>query len=472
MIDSFEWVSSFWSHRMQLLLCWSVILPLAWLATVGIRKLSPPVRSWIWRLAYLKLLLVFVSPLALELPLRPFDSQQQPHVQQSTTQSRAAEQDTINGKSGPALQVTIFSLMLAWCSGVLYLTAKYFAGWKRVYRLVSEASRCPNESRAAAELRNLQDLMSLNTAVELRVSRHLVAPFVFGVLRPTIVIPQDLHESDSNLRAVLAHELAHVARRDLAWNLVHAMVGSTLFFHPFIWLFQRDWRLSQELACDEITLVTTKSSFVDYAALILRLSRPLQIPSLPSSAVGVSEFSLLKRRLMMLRNHSSDRFQGNALVTLALVCVSVVLLVPWQPVYGEKGEDTSEVAAPVPVYREGSKDYRLTVRGLLENADEYVPSFFIAKGIGTTMSVGPESKHVFTVGSRKGGKVKLTCLWEQQVSTPRSVEGQLLWTSNFTAFSRYIELGKKVSLELVSPSDSGQRKMLSITVDAPVSTKK
>lgn len=95
-------------------------------------------------------------------------------------------------------------------------------------------------------------------------------------LAPTIVIPNALHdESDSDLRAVLAHELAHIARRDLAWNLVHTMVSSALFFHPFIWLLQRDWRLSQEMACDEIALVTTKSSFADYATLILRLSRPL-----------------------------------------------------------------------------------------------------------------------------------------------------------------------------------------------------
>ena len=297
------------------------------------------------------------------------------------------------------------------------------------------------------------------------------------------MIPIALHdESDSDLRAVLAHELAHIVRRDLAWNLVHTVVGSALFFHPFIWLLQRDWRLSQELACDEIALFTTKSSVADYAALILRLSRPLQIPRLTPSAVGVSEFPLLRRRLMMLRNHSSSRFQGSVLGSLALACVSIVVLAPWRPVYAEKDVDTSKPARPAPAYRyeDAAKNvmqrhkvpyYKLTVGGLLENDDAYVPALFMAKGVAMTMSIGPKSKHVITVGSREGDTVNLTCLWEQQVSKPRSVDGHRLWTSNFTAFSTDVELGKEVSLELVSPSNAKERKTLRVTVEARVSAR-
>lgn len=185
----------------------------------------------------------------------------------------------------------------------------------------------------------------------------------------------------------------------------------------------------------------------------------------------------------MLRDYSSARFQGSILSSLALTCVSVVLLAPWQPVYAEKDVDTSEPAGPAAAYRyeEVAKRgmqrhkvpyYKLTVGGLLENANEYVPSLFMAKGIGTTMSIGAKSKHIFTVGSRKGDKVKLACLWEQQVSSARSVEGQRLWTSNFTAFSKDVELGKEVSLELVSPSNSKERKTLRVTVEAHVTARK
>ena len=131
MIEAFEWLSTLWSHRMQSLLCWSLILPAAWLATVSLRRLSPRVRSWIWRLAYLKLLLVLVSPVALELPIRPLGSEQRADVQESITQSPAVGRlDTTNGTSGHALQATLFSLALAWCLGVLYLAVKYFAGWR------------------------------------------------------------------------------------------------------------------------------------------------------------------------------------------------------------------------------------------------------------------------------------------------------------------------------------------------------
>lgn len=184
MIESFEWLSSLWSHRMLLLLYWSLILPVAWLATVSIRRLSPGVRSWIWRLTYLKFLLIFVFPFALELPIRQLGSSQQSHVQQSIMQPAAVGRlEMTRGNSAHALPVPLFGLALAWGSGVCYLAAKYFAGWWKVYRLVSAASKCSANSRADVELRKLQELMSVNIAVELRVSRHLLTPCAFGVLR-------------------------------------------------------------------------------------------------------------------------------------------------------------------------------------------------------------------------------------------------------------------------------------------------
>ena len=480
MIESIEWLAEFWRHRMVVLLCWSLILPSAWLATVAIRRLSPRTRSWIWRLAYLKLLFVIVFPFALELPIPLAGASQQPCIQRSVMQAvDVAHLDTTISHSAQAPLLPLFGLALAWCSGVFYQGARYVSGWRSVYRLVSAANKCAAGSRADVELRRLKELMSVRIPVTLLVSQNLLTPCVFGVLHPTIVIPNTLGaESDSDLSAVLAHELAHVARRDLAWNLVQTLVSSLLFFHPFTWIFLREWRLSQEAACDEIAISTTKSSPFDYAALIVRLSRSPQIPSLPPSAVGVSEFPFLKRRLMMLRDHSSRRLKQSTLGTLALTCVSVMLLAPWQPVFAD------EDAVPAPAYRydEVAKSvmqehrapfYKLTVGGLIEeNDDEYVPSLFMAKRIDTTISVGPKSKHHFTIGSRKGGKVELTCLWEQQVPGQRTVKGQQLWTSNFSSLSVEIELSKEVALKLVSPSKAKERKTLRVTVEAHVTPEK
>ena len=64
------------------------------------------------------------------------------------------------------------------------------------------------------------------------------------------MLPESLHEElhYDELSSVLCHELAHIARHDLAWNVVHTAVNSALFFHPFVWLLRREWSLSQEVA--------------------------------------------------------------------------------------------------------------------------------------------------------------------------------------------------------------------------------
>lgn len=73
-------------------------------------------------------------------------------------------------------------------------------------------------------------------------------PFVFGVIRPRIYLPSSLPEAQMPL--VLAHEEAHLARRDHLWKPLGFLLLSVYWFHPLLWvaffLFCRDL----ELACD------------------------------------------------------------------------------------------------------------------------------------------------------------------------------------------------------------------------------
>ena len=59
------------------------------------------------------------------------------------------------------------------------------------------------------------------------------------------------HFDERDLRIMLAHELVHVKRHDLAWNWLPTVTGWLLFFHPLVWLATRGWCEAQEAACDE-----------------------------------------------------------------------------------------------------------------------------------------------------------------------------------------------------------------------------
>lgn len=82
-----------------------------------------------------------------------------------------------------------------------------------------------------------------------RLCDGVESPFILGIVRPRIYLPSDLMKEE--MKYVLAHERAHLKRRDHWWKLLGYLVAAVYWFHPLVWaayiLFCRD----MELACDE-----------------------------------------------------------------------------------------------------------------------------------------------------------------------------------------------------------------------------
>jgi beta-lactamase regulating signal transducer with metallopeptidase domain len=112
------------------------------------------------------------------------------------------------------------------------------------------------------------------------------SPLSFGVVRPTVVLPAALARSASPgvLRWVLAHELAHLGRRD-AWSAVLLGLGQAVyFFVPWFWWLRREVRLCQEYIADAAA-ASTGGSAEDYAQLLLSW---VAAPAPPAGVSGVS----------------------------------------------------------------------------------------------------------------------------------------------------------------------------------------
>jgi beta-lactamase regulating signal transducer with metallopeptidase domain len=84
-------------------------------------------------------------------------------------------------------------------------------------------------------------------------SAAMHAPAALGIFRPMVVLPISGcdHLDDDELHAIVVHEAAHVARRDNLAGSMQAMAGALLWFHPLIWLANRDLAAAREEACDE-----------------------------------------------------------------------------------------------------------------------------------------------------------------------------------------------------------------------------
>jgi beta-lactamase regulating signal transducer with metallopeptidase domain/protocatechuate 3,4-dioxygenase beta subunit len=144
-------------------------------------------------------------------------------------------------------------------------------------------------------------------------SREVGAPVVMGVVKPMILVPVALANrlTPAQVEAVLAHELAHLHRRDHWAVMVQRLVETLLFFHPAVWWMSRRMESLREEACDDY-VVAAGCDPADYAeALVVcsecRLERGGQSGELAQSlAVTGKKGAPLKQRVLRLLDQADE----------------------------------------------------------------------------------------------------------------------------------------------------------------------
>src|SRR5258708_16026583 len=83
--------------------------------------------------------------------------------------------------------------------------------------------------------------------------------------------------SPTQLELILAHELAHIRRRDYLVNLLQTAVESLLFYHPAVWWVSRRMRIEREHCCDDLA-VAAGGNAARYARALAALAGPRPPP--------------------------------------------------------------------------------------------------------------------------------------------------------------------------------------------------
>lgn len=93
--------------------------------------------------------------------------------------------------------------------------------------------------------------VGLTAMPKIGTNGRIRTPMAFGVLRPTVVLPDDFAAwSTERQRIVLLHEFSHVKRRDGAWDLLSHIVSLVYWFHPAVRYAGQQLRASREMATD------------------------------------------------------------------------------------------------------------------------------------------------------------------------------------------------------------------------------
>lgn len=168
-------------------------------------------------------------------------------------------------------------------------------------------------------------------------SDDIAIPIATGVLAPAVIVPSALLErlSAADLRRVIAHERAHISRKDVAANYAQRIFEALLWFNPWVYAISNRLIHEREAACDDLAIAATGESH-EYAACLASLAQTIARRSSPllSPSVFGSRRALIERieRLVSGAAHRTVEMNYGALaITAALFAGATLLLQLFSP---------------------------------------------------------------------------------------------------------------------------------------------
>lgn len=180
-------------------------------------------------------------------------------------------------------------LLLVWVGGSMGFGLWAWARGRAVARSLRATTEA-SESVQAMLAGTAADLGLHGPLPRVLLTDTLQGPALCGLFRPVILLPRGLIEQlDSQaLRLVLRHELIHLARRDLGWNLLQVCVQIVWWWHPLVWFANARVRALREAAVDEAVMLEPGSD--EYPATLVAVARTCVIPSrMPMAFLGILE---------------------------------------------------------------------------------------------------------------------------------------------------------------------------------------
>lgn len=223
------------------------------------------------------------------------------------------------GLLGSLLIAVIAGIRIVRFNGLL--SKNSWAGSESLRQLVAEVSLC----------------FGLKHGPIIQLTRANVSPFVWwlgGTPRLVISAKAVGQLNNEELRMVLAHEIAHIYRRDHWVRWLEFTVGILLWWNPVTWIAKRQLRVTEEMACDELVIEKMQSSPHTYANSLLSMAELLSTSALrpPTVASAMTSGGVLENRLKMI---ISDQKIGLSLGLRGLLLMSAFLVFPLGLVYGQ-----------------------------------------------------------------------------------------------------------------------------------------
>lgn len=264
---------------------------------------APAVMHLLWLFVLLKLAMPPLFAVPIDLPAEP------PRVVVVDPMVLAAASPTPAPGLAPLPPRTEIdwpaTLALVWGGGALALLALYLLGIARSHRRVRGLLPAPVWVQREVEAMAAQLGMRAPRVLD---DPHSHAPCIWSLFGTRLLVP--LHTlaatPQKGRAAVLAHELAHLRRRDHLTAQLELLLAIALWWHPLFWFARARLRLWAELACDAWAVASVPDAQLEYAGVLIdAVTAPdSAVPGLTVLAARPAARAAFERRLTMILNEN------------------------------------------------------------------------------------------------------------------------------------------------------------------------
>ena len=260
-----------------------------------------------------------------------------------------------------AAVAAVYALVCTW------FAARFLWRWARLRALCRDAVAVPLSGEAAGFLRECSAKFGVGP-VSLASSARVFGPVTLGIRRRLILLPSGMLAalSADDLRAVLAHECAHICRRDFLTNLIYESLALPVSYHPVFRIARRRMMETREMICDQMAAEIDGRH--QYARSLLRLASRLtrNLPATTHYAIGISDANTFERRIMKLTEKPSPirgalrvAAIGASIALGAVTCASALALHVGVNGLAADHDDAAKPAGPVHVSQQVMAAQRL-----------------------------------------------------------------------------------------------------------------
>jgi len=252
-------------------------------------------------------------------------------------------------------------IVLIWFLIICGKSIQLIVGLNNVYHLRNHAIYAAGK-KWDVKLAEVSEKLGLSQEIKLMQSGIAQMPMVVGHFKPLVLIPLGLLNglSTTEVEAILAHELAHIKRKDYLVNLLQSFIEIVFFFNPAVLWVSQLIKTEREHCCDDLAIacVNDRKNYVQ--ALVVFQEFKQRAPAYAMAVTG-RKGSLLHRASRMLFNTNSTlNKMEKTILTIALVSV-VVCTAAFKSVGNAKTVAGNKISSAIQVVQDSTKK-RVTIK--------------------------------------------------------------------------------------------------------------